>query len=785
MNGSSDDAGTRRLRLLEPGCLLAGSLVRHFLQERFALRELAAGERVGVYRIERELGRGGMGVVYLAARDDGEYEQAVALKWLPDSAHDEASAARFRDERQILANLRHPGIARLIDGGRGVQGHLWFAMEFVDGAPLDEHCVTHALKSAARLQLIVAVLDAVAFAHARLLIHRDIKPRNVLVDAEGQPRLLDFGIAALAGTAAAPAYSPGFASPEQLACGEIGVASDIWQLGQLCERVLSAGSAATTAALPADLRAVVDRACAPEPAQRYATVNEFRADLLRFLAHRPIRARRSGLAHRARLLLRRQPWTVGSVVFVVLAFFATVIAFTAQLKRQRDEAEQARDTTQAVSDFIVRDLLSAADPWSGGRSDARVAEVVEAAVDKVDEHFPQRAEVAGLLHLELGRILSNLGRQDAALRSLDRASRELTATRGALAVPTLEARYQRVKVAQRELRLRDVEAELRALRSDALVAVAMTLVRRIDADLAWNRSQQGDYEGCHREYQRLQAGGTAEDALQQVKELTGLSYCENGLGRYADAARHAQQGWDLGRRLLGEMHPQTLDMPWVLSRAETGLGHYDAAIAAGEQAYEGMRKVKGEQHSAVAAAAQQVGYAQLCAGRPRIALGWFDRTLAVRLAVLPADDPRMAGSRSLRALALLQSGQSAAAQTEMQEARRLLGRLAGPHDVVRASVLRDSALVHLALQENAEAAADFRAALEAATPLFGAADHRTALLQLGLGISRWRLGETEASAAIASALLLLESAPSCHAELLQQGRTVMAESVAAAEKVRR
>lgn len=770
----------RRLRLLDPGHLLASPLLRNLLQERFALRELVAGEQVGVYRIEREVGRGGMGLVYRAARADGEYEQTVALKWLPDSARDAASAARFRDERQILANLRHPGIARLIDGGRCIQGHLWFAMEYVDGAPLDEHCAAQALALPLRVQLLLAVLDAVAFAHARLLIHRDIKPRNVLVDADGQPRLLDFGIAALLGSTARPAYSPGFASPEQLACGEVGIASDIWQLGRLCRRVLEAGNTAA-GRLPADLLAIVDKAVAAEPIQRYATVNELSADLQRFLAQRPVRARKAGLAHRARLLLRRHPWSIGLGGLAGFAFLATVVAFTAQLRRERDEAQRARATTQAVSDFITRDLLSAADPWAGGRSDVRLAAVVEAAVDKVDARFPQRAEVSGLLHLELGRLLSNLGRQKQAAHSLAQAVEELAGVRGPLDAAVLDARYQTAKVSQRELRLADVETRLRSLRADAVQAGNLLLQRRIDVDLAWNEAQQGDFATCHRHYLQLQQTDGEGDAQQQVVVFTGLSYCEQGLGQYSAAALHAQQGWALGRLRLGALHPQTLDMSWVLTMAQIGLGQFDAAVATGEQAYEGTRQVKGEQHSGVAAVAYQVGYAHLCAGRPREALDWLDRAVAIRLAVLAADDPRIAVARSQRAVALLQSEQVAAAQADMAQARGLLASPAAISAVARTVIVRNSALMHLALQENDQAAADFRAALATATRIYGAADTRVAVLRLGLGISQWRKGETQAGlAAIAQALPEVTRLPGCQSELIVQGRAALAQTAVVA-----
>ena len=217
------------------------------------------------------------------------------------------------------------------------------------------------------------------------------------------------------------------------------------------------------------------------------------------------------------------------------------------------------------------------------------------------------------------------------------------------------------------------------------------LVRRIDAELAWSRAQRGDYAGCYGEFRRLQSGGAAEDALQHVKELTGLAYCENGLGRHAQAAEHARLGWEFGRRRLGERHPQTLDMPWVLSSAETALGHFDAAVAAGEQAYEGTKQIKGERHSGVATIAQQIGYAHLCAGRPEIALDWLERSVAIRRAVLAAEDPRIASARSLRALALLHNGRIAAAQADMAVNRAGVDSVVGAAGMmVSSTVLKSS-----------------------------------------------------------------------------------------------
>ncbi|MEO6064400.1 MAG: serine/threonine-protein kinase, partial [Lysobacterales bacterium] len=237
MTGSQTPALPKPIHgLLEPGALFEGALFRNLLRTREV--ELEPGMRFGVFKLVSEIGRGGMGVVWLAERDDGEYRQQVAIKCIVD-IRSEQGAELFRRERQILSELRHPNIARLLDGGRRADGLLWFAMELIEGVAIDRHAQMGALTLEARLRLFADVIDAVSVAHARLVIHRDLKPSNVLVDADGRAKLLDFGIAAIAHEGdAARAYSPGWASPEQRVGDSVTAASDQFQLGMLLDAVL-------------------------------------------------------------------------------------------------------------------------------------------------------------------------------------------------------------------------------------------------------------------------------------------------------------------------------------------------------------------------------------------------------------------------------------------------------------------------------------------------------------------------------------------------------------------
>ncbi|UXI70457.1 serine/threonine-protein kinase [Tahibacter amnicola] len=768
---------SRRLNLLEPGGPLRCSLFRDLVDERFGLGELAPGQRVGVFRVAAEIGRGGMGIVYRAARADGEYEQQVALKWLPDTRPDEARMGLFRHERQILANLKHPNIARLIDGGHCDGGHPWFAMELVEGLPIDQHAVARGLNLTARIHLLLPVLDAVKFAHGKLLVHRDIKPGNVLVDADGQPRLLDFGIAALMdGSRSATAFSPGFASPEQLAGQEVGIASDIWQLGRLCDTVIRAGNAAVSAP---DLLAVLARASAEEPEQRYATVAEFDADLRRFLGAYPVVARRASVRHRCLLWARRHPLALGTAAAIAVVFFGTVGAFTYQLAGERDraelarrEAERARAVTQAVNDFITKDILSAADPWAGGKNGVALTTVVEEAVDKVPRRFAGHPEIAGQVNFELGRILSNLGRQDKARTTLDSAIEQLAQAASPPSPALLEARFQRARIAMRTARNSDAGMMFRALRDEAQAQDNQPLLHHIDTELGWNESQLGDFRACHQRFTDLQtAVSEADGPLVRVKITHGRAYCSLRLGQADEAVEQARQGLAFATERLGADHPLTIDMRWMLGMAHLGGGDYDTALPIVEEAHEKARRVRGEDHAGTATIAQNVGIAHLCAGRTVPARHWLERAVTLRRRQFGPDHLWVAATQAVLGIAWLREGNGIEADRLISDATRSLSRDGDEHRYVRAQLLATRAELRLYQRRLADAAQDYRAALEIATDMYGP-DNRIKLspLRVGLGLSLTAQSghATEGLALLRDALPIAQAHPDCQEPVIRQ-----------------
>lgn len=327
-------------RLLEPGALLRGPLVRNFVRGCVP-PSLASGELVGPYRIARELDCGGMSAVYLAHRADGEFEHTVALKWGYCCANPRRQRL-FRRERQILARLDHPNIARLIDGGSTRDGHLWFAMEWVDGETLLPYLARTGIDWNQRIDIVLALLDAVAHAHARGFVHCDIKPGNVMIDRRGVPRLLDFGIAGLTGEdpAGTRAFSPGYASPEQLAGRAVGAASDVWQLGRLLHTMME--SVRISSRRRREINAITSRAMADDPRRRYPSVAAFSADLKRFAYRQPVHAVGGRLGYVLSCLLRRHPWAVGASVSgsaLILVLASLLMAQVARLKTMSAQME--------------------------------------------------------------------------------------------------------------------------------------------------------------------------------------------------------------------------------------------------------------------------------------------------------------------------------------------------------------------------------------------------------------------------------------------------------------
>lgn len=386
-----------------------------------------SGQRLGPYRLLRQLGRGGMGVVYLGERADGEFEQSVAIKVVRSSWLPPRMLERFRSERQILAQLEHANIARLLDGGSTEQGQPWLVMEYVDGEPIDRYCARHRLSTRQRLHLFLDVCAAVSHAHRQLVVHRDLKPGNILVTADGVVKLLDFGIAKLLAADAdgdatdstsahtrllqGATMTPEYASPEQVRGDPVSTASDVYSLGILLYELLTGmtpyrlgtstlsevervvcqtpatrpsqaiglGSARERIRtdLPAprlrrelrgDLDTIVLSALRKEPDNRYPSVEQLSEDIRRHLGGYPIVARRATRRYRIDRFVRRNALAVAASVAVVLALLAGAAATWMGLLEARRQAELAQTRQQELEQVVrfQQSMLSGLDPQAVG-----------------------------------------------------------------------------------------------------------------------------------------------------------------------------------------------------------------------------------------------------------------------------------------------------------------------------------------------------------------------------------------------------------------------------------
>jgi len=421
-----------------------------------------AGQIIGSYKLESEIGRGGMGAVYLASRADEAYDKKVAIKLIKRGFDTDEIVRRFRYERQILASLDHPNITRLIDGGSTAHGQPYLVMDFVSGEPLNRFSDERKLSVRQRLELFLQICSAVSYAHRSLVIHRDLKPSNILVTPDGAPKLLDFGIAKITAAgadgdqtqdrtiAAFHALTPEYASPEQLAGLPVTTASDIYSLGVILYELLTgrrpysfetrtakevsdvlaelsitkpstacrvrsadvekADSESRARALRGDLDNIVLMAMRSEPGRRYSSVEQFSADIRRHLEGMPVIARQDTMGYRASKFVMRNKGSVAAGVGIGASLIAGLIAASRQARiaaRQRDRARSEARKAEKVSRYLQK-MLSSADPRVVGR-DSRVIDILRMAAESVETEFTRQPEIAADLNTTIGLTYLGLG----------------------------------------------------------------------------------------------------------------------------------------------------------------------------------------------------------------------------------------------------------------------------------------------------------------------------------------------------------------------------------------
>jgi serine/threonine protein kinase len=581
--------------------------------------ELAAGARVGPYRLLREIGRGGMADVWLADRADGLLDRQIALK-LPHLSWGSASYAdRMARERNILASLTHPNIARLYDAGIAEDGRPFLALEYVDGEPIDTYAAAHGLALRARIELVVQVARAVAHAHTQRVVHRDLKPSNILVDGAGGTHLLDFGIAKLVDSALDPASSgaltqaqgramtPDYASPEQIRGDPIGPASDIYSLGVVLFELLTgtrphrhpgglgpvalaaaieraaeprasarASGASVRRQLAGDLDAILGRGLAKASDQRYATMDAFADDLERHLRGEPVRARVASPWYRSERWVRRHKLEVAVALAVLAALlggaYARVLVVLAlgagatlalwqrnQALRQAERARVALARAEQVTGFIAS-IFTHAVPRRGEGGVVSAADLLREASLRIETDLADQPEVAAELAALVGTSFNELGELRAGLDWLPRAVERCTRALGPTHRLALQSRWRLVEAANGLGEIAVSEPLLPALVRDLRQArpaepVLFVAALRSQAFVHTKRAREPEAMAALHEAVEVATAQLGESSEAALASRAALSNTCTHFGRGAEALQASAPALALARAAFGAQRP--------------------------------------------------------------------------------------------------------------------------------------------------------------------------------------------------------------------------------------
>ena len=642
--------------------------------------ENLVGQSCGRFRLVELIGEGGMGVVYRAERTDG-VQQSVAIK-LVSSVFISAAQGRFEREAQMLATLEHPAVARLIDAGVENE-RAWIAMEFVRGERIDNYCAERRLSVAAIIALLLQIADAVSAAHRVLVVHSDIKPANVLVTAEGVPKLIDFGIATVlrdAATVNAAAsnigrlFSPGFAAPEQVTGEAITVATDVYGLGALAyvlltgrppfpdavqplaymraiaerkvetaSRALQSGSNAQHArALRGDLDAILAKALQRNPMLRYASAADLRADLTRSIEGRPVLARAATPAYRLGKFVRRN----AAAVFLSSLLACSIIAGGLFAELQAHRAAAARDEARTVTAFLTNDILAAANPMIAGTRDVQLRPLLDGAAKTLQQRFAQQPTV-------LAELQAAMGTGYAALFDTGKAESLLNAAETGLARELGDANpeTQKARMALWYLYLGNLDIEKLLQLSQRIAAAESEAGRSASADALRARLMNA-WIPC----------------VGRAAAIIGLSNCGDVVRPFFLDARAR----------FGDDALPSQEMAWFLGVALMYSAHEDEAEPVLRSACAGLQRFYGPVHHRLTACRRYLakaldanGKSEEAAGILQVAVHNFETTLGPQSQFTAIAEFELAG-------ALLHAGHAAQA---IPVARRALDAMEGNNDI--------------------------------------------------------------------------------------------------------
>ncbi len=722
------------------------------------------GSRLGAWRVGHRVGIGGMASVFLAMRDDGAYEQQAAIKMLRYGIHEAAERERFIRERQILARLDHPHIARLLDGGFTEAGVPWFALEYVDGLPITEWCDAQKLGLDARLRLFSDVCEAVDFAHRHLVVHRDLKPSNILVREDGTLKLLDFGIAKLIEEEGADStrtglrfLTPAYAAPEQQDGGTITTATDVYALGVLLHEILTGSrprwhedatlippSSAVTGPqalhiasarqsqprtlrrrIGGELDLILAKALRQNPQERYVGAAALAQDLRYHRRGIPISARPASRGYRMTRFIRRHRLGFAVAGALVITLFAGLAATLWQMGEAREEAARAN----ATRDFVLS-LFDGITPDESRGRDVTARELLDRSAGRLAETLAEQPKVETELSVALAAAYRQLGdfsrAEDLAERGITRAS---SAPHRAAALVEL------ANLRRAQGRFEDAESSLRQA-----LPLAPELHGEITLRLADVLSDRGLLDEAREMAERALDANPTDPELQAeaLASLGGIHFRE---GELEPALAALQQALEGQRALHGEQHTRTAAVHHDLGVVLLQKGEVEAATGQFSRALEIRRALLGEAHPDTADSELNLGIALRRQGDTEAAVKHITQAVERQKALLGPGHPAVASGINSLALIALERGDPETALGHFREALDNARATFGPNHPTVATMLNNIAGLERSLGRHTDAEASARAAIESATGSLGEDHYLTAIARMGLGITLLEQGD--------------------------------------------
>jgi len=764
-----------------------------------AERDRLIGESVGSYRINGLIAEGGMGRVYHATRDDGEFDREVAIKVLPPGMGRE-HVQRFRQERQILASLSHPNIAQLYDAGFSDAGSLFLVMELIDGTPIDEFAKHRKLSPEAKARLVLSLCRTLAFAHSKLVVHRDLKPSNVFVTKDGDLKLLDFGIAKIleapdSVTVASRPMTPRYASPEQLLNEPISVASDIYQVGLLflslfeqrdagepethksateraVQKISITAASRLAERLPAELEAIINKCLQADAADRYSSASELAADLDNYLGGYPVAARNPTWRDRTGKFLRRNSVAASTVAVLVLMLLAANFLYLNALNRSRAAAELEAAKSAEVTEFLI-DLFEQSSPQRASGEELTARQILEAGAARIGEELDRQPAIRADILRAIGRIYLSLGDWDLGNAHLESAL-DIQQSLYGTDDPRLAETYGYLAIVKHEMQDPDADPFAYSKKAIELHRRAhgedLGLAKLLSEASVLEMFAKEDYAAAVtllEQAMAIQDRELAADDPRRIYIYQQLLRAHERLGEFELAQAYGEKAVRIAEQAFGPEHARTSPPLFYLSRVMESRGQYAEAASLMRKVLAIDKRVYGEQDSRTGDTHLNLAHMLRMSGDLDGALRHAEQSVEVMRTALGSNHSQYAVALTVLGAARQEAGQFGAAEDLFREALDIVEATEGPEHTYTAYTLFLYGSLLADAGRYLDAIPVHQRALDIWTAVVGRGKPDSAKVELALGQDYLWAGELDrAEALLLSALRTHEEAlPDDHLRL--------------------